>query len=209
MATAPTSSSRRSRGWGTSSRASAAEPRGPDRPDRGSPFWLPSAILALGLLSAALWIGSDVLRSRVAAQEIARMRAAGEIQVAVTTSHLWLEEYVSGDVGQNLQEVWANLDRARDLAEALLNGGRPAGLAVALEPLEKPDLRRQAQALIDRIRDFRARALERQQGRARGEDTGIGSASDADFDRIFRELSREARALEGTVEKQMARDETR
>src|SRR5215210_8329732 len=145
MATAPTSSSRRSRGWGTSSRASAAEPRGPDRPDSGSPFRLPSAILALGLLSAVLWIGSDVLRSRLAAQEIARMRAAGEIRVAVTTSHLWLEEYVSGDTGRNLQEVWANLDRARDLAEALLHGGKPGGLPVALVPLEEPALRQRAQ----------------------------------------------------------------
>jgi signal transduction histidine kinase/CheY-like chemotaxis protein len=154
-----------------------------------------------------LWLGTDVLRSRLAAQEVARMRAAGEIQVAVTTSHLWLEEYVSGDTGGNLLEVWANLDRARDLAEALLNGGRPAGLAVELLPLEEPALRRQAQLVLGRIRELRVRARERQEGRARGEDTGIGSASDADFDRIFGELSRQARALEKAVEQQMARDE--
>ena len=112
-----------------SSRASGTE----GGPAAGSPFRLPSAILALGILSAALWIGTDVLRSRVAAQEIARLRAASEIRVAVTTSHLWLEEYVGGDRVRNLEEVWANLDRAHDLAQALLAGGQPEGVQTVLE----------------------------------------------------------------------------
>jgi len=175
----------------------------------GSPFRLPAAILALGLLSAVLWIGTDVLRARQAAQEIARMRAASEIRVALTSSHLWLEEYLSGDEGKNLGEIWANLDRARDLARALLDGGRSEGMAVALEPFEAPALRRQAQVLLAHIEKFRASALQRQEGLDRGEDIGIGSASDADFDRIFGELSREARTLEAAVEGEMRRDERR
>jgi signal transduction histidine kinase/ActR/RegA family two-component response regulator len=154
-----------------------------------------------------------VLRARQAAQDLARMRAASEIRVAVTTSHLWLEEYLSGDagnrLGNNLQEIWANLDRARDLAKALLDGGRCEGLAVALEPFEEPALRRQAEVLLNHIREFRTSALQRQEGLGRGEDIGIGSASDTDFDRIFGELSLEARTLEAAVEGQMARDEAR
>ncbi|HKI02630.1 MAG TPA: response regulator [Thermoanaerobaculia bacterium] len=129
--------------------------------------------------------------------------------MAVTTSHLWLEEYVSGDTGGNLREVWANLDRAHDLAEVLLNGGRTEGLEVALEPFDEPALRRQSQGLRDRIAQLRASALARQEGLARGEDIGIGSASDADFDRIFAGLSREARVLETMVEGKMERDEAR
>ena len=150
-----------------------------------------------------------MLRSRVAAQEIARIRTASEIRVAVTTSHLWLEEYVGGDRGLNLEAVWANLDRAHDLAQALIAGGQPEGVQTFLEPIQEPFLRRQAQDLQICIRDLRASALRRQQGLDRGEDTGIGSASDAEFDRLFAEMSREARALEMAIEREMRRDEAR
>jgi signal transduction histidine kinase/ActR/RegA family two-component response regulator len=170
---------------------------------------MPGAILGLGILSAVLWIGTDVVRSRLAAQEIARIRAASEIRVAVTTSHLWLEEYVGGDRA-NVEEVWNNLDHAHDLALALLNGGQAGGRKpVFLEPLEDPALRRQAEGLRDQIKKFRTSARRRLEGLARGVDTGIGSPSDAEFDRIFLQLSREAQAMELAVEGQMVRDEAR
>ncbi len=156
-----------------------------------------------------LWIGTDVLRSRVAAQEVARIRAASEIRVAVTTSHLWLEEYIGGDRGRNLAAVWANLDQADRLARILLDGGRPSRTLSEIEPLEEPELRRRAETLLDRISELRQAALERQEGLARGEDIGIGSASDVAFDGIFAKLSEAARSLELAVEQQMARDEAR
>jgi signal transduction histidine kinase/ActR/RegA family two-component response regulator len=145
----------------------------------------------------------------VEAQEVARLRAASEIRVAVTTSHLWLEEYMGGDQGRNLEEVWANLDRAHDLARALLDGGRPGDARTVLDPFEEPALRRQGEGLLDRIGELRTSARRRQEGIARGENTGIGSASDVDFDRIFNELSRESRGLEVAIEREMARDEAR
>lgn len=169
---------------------------------------MPAAILGLGILSAVLWIGTDVLRSRLAAQEIARIRAASEIRVAVTTSHLWLEEYVGGDRA-NVEEVWSNLDRAHDLALALLNGGQTGRRTVFLEPLEDPALRRQAEEVRGRIEELRTSARRRLEGHARGIDTGIGSPSDAEFDRIFAQLSREAQAMELAVEGQMVRDDAR
>ena len=169
---------------------------------------MPGAILALGILATVLWIGTDVLRSRLAAQGIARIRAASEIRVAVTTSHLWLEEYVGGDRA-NVEEVWNNLDRAHDLALALLNGG-PAGRGtVFLEPLEDAARRRQAEGLRGRIQEFRRSARRRLEGHARGGNTGIGSPSDTEFDRAFGQLSREAQAMELAVERQMERDEAR
>jgi signal transduction histidine kinase/ActR/RegA family two-component response regulator len=169
---------------------------------------MPAAILALGILSTVLWIGTDVLRSRLAAQGIGRIRAASEIRVAVTTSHLWLEEYAGGDRGRNLEEVWASLDKAQGLARALLDGGRPEGFRTVLAPLEDPALRRQAKSLLDRIGMLRVSTLKRQEGIARGADTGIGSASDVEFDRIFTGLSEAARVLELALERERTRDET-
>ncbi|HEV2845654.1 MAG TPA: ATP-binding protein [Thermoanaerobaculia bacterium] len=161
------------------------------------------------MISVVLWIGTDLTRSRVTAQEVALIRAAAEIRVAVAVAHLWLEEYVSGDTGGNLEQVWRNLDRAENLAESILDGGKTGSSGTALAPLESPALRQRARSLLNHIVELRRRARLRQEGLARGEDTGIGSASDAEFDSLFGQLSREAQALEREVERQMETDQRR
>jgi signal transduction histidine kinase/ActR/RegA family two-component response regulator len=170
---------------------------------------MPGAILALGVISVILWLGTDLTRSRVTAQEVALIRAAAEVRVAVAVAHLWLEEYVSGDTGGNLEQVWRDLDRAESMARSMLEGGGSGPAGTELQPLESPELRRGAEALLDHIVSLRRSARLRQEGLARGEDTGIGSPSDAEFDRLFSRLSREAQELEKAVERQMAIDQRR
>jgi signal transduction histidine kinase len=170
---------------------------------------MPGAILALGVISVVLWLGTDLTRSRVTAQEVALIRAAAEVRVSVAVAHLWLEEYVSGDTGGNLEQVWRNLDRAEALARSMLEGGGFGPAGTELQPLESPELRRRAEELLGQIVVLRQKARLRQEGRARGEDTGIGSASDAEFDRLFDRLSREAQGLERAVERQMAANQRR
>ncbi len=170
---------------------------------------MPGAILALGVISVVLWLGTDLTRSRVTAQEVALIRAAAEIRVSVAVAHLWLEEHVSGDTDGNLEQVWRNLDRAEALARSMLEGGGSGPAGIRLEPLESPELRRRAEELLGQIVVLRQKARRRQEGTARGEDTGIGSASDAEFDRLFDRLSREAQGLERAVERQMAANQSR
>jgi signal transduction histidine kinase len=172
-------------------------------------FRLPSVILVLGVVSLVLWIGTDALRTRLIREDTALIRASGAIQVEVSVSHLWLEEYLTGDIQGNLAEVWLNLDRAESLAQAMLKGGRPSGSPLDLRPLQDPGLRKQAGSLLEEIRRLRRSAMRRQIGLAQGEDMGIGSSSDAEFDRIFLKLSSEARALEQGIEDQLERDEAR
>jgi signal transduction histidine kinase len=170
---------------------------------------MPGAILALGLVSVVLWVGTDALRTQLIAVDTALIRAASEIQVDTAMSHLWLEEYLSGDVTGNLEEIWRNLDRAEELARAMLEGGRPGFASRHLKPLEDPDLRRRAARLRGRIGELRASAHRRLAGLARGENVGVGSAADADFDHLFFQLYGEARGLEQAIDVQMARDEGR
>ena len=162
----------------------------------------------MGVISVVLWLGTDITRSRVTAQDVALIRAAAEIRVSVALAHLWLEEYVSGDTA-NLERVWRNLDHAEGLASSMLEGGTAGPAGTELPPLESPALRRRAEALLSYTVELRRRARLRQEGIARGEDTGIGSASDAEFDRLFGLLSREAQALERDVERQMESDQAR
>ncbi|HSS78254.1 MAG TPA: response regulator [Thermoanaerobaculia bacterium] len=169
---------------------------------------MPAAILVLGIVSLVLWLGTDVLRTRLITQDTALLRAAAEIQLNAAMAHLWLEEYVTGD-SANLAEVWSDLDRAEGLTRAMLEGGGPKSPAPNLQPLENPDLRRQAERLAGRVRELRQSARRRQEGVTRGADVGIGSAADEAFDRLFFQLSGEARRLEAAIEIQRERDESR
>ncbi|MEA2601288.1 MAG: hypothetical protein QOF89_2280 [Acidobacteriota bacterium] len=170
---------------------------------------MPGAILSLGVVSVVLWMGTDVLRTRLITQDTALIRAAAEIQADAAMSHLWLEEYLSGDVTGNLSEIWRNLDRAEELARGMLEGGRPGLASRHLKPLEDSGLRQRAARLRGRIAELRASAHRRLEGLARREDVGVGSASDAGFDHLFFQLYGEARALEQAIDVQMARDEGR
>ncbi len=157
-------------------------------------------------MSLILWIGTDVLRTRLTTQDTALLRAAAEIQLRVAMAHLWLEEYVTGD-STNLAEVWNDFARADALIQAILEGGGP--YSPQLQPLDNPELRRQAERLRRRIGELLQKARHRQEGLARGEDVGIGSRADQAFDRLFFQLSGEARALEQAIEVQRQRDEAR
>ena len=159
-------------------------------------------------MSLVLWIGTDVLRTRLSSQDTALLRAAGEIQLDAAMAHLWLEEFVTGD-STNLAEVWRDFDHAEGLTRAMLEGGGPDSPARGLQRLEEPELRRQAGRLLQSIGDLRRIARRRQEGLSRGEDTGIGSQADEEFDRLFFRLSREARQLEQGIEAQRQRDEDR
>ena len=157
-------------------------------------------------MSLILWLGTDVLRTRLTTQDTALLRAAAGIQLNVAMAHLWLEEYVTGD-SSNLAEVWNDFDRADGLIRAMLEGDGPG--SPRLQPLDNPELRRQAERLRRRTAELRRRARQRQEGLARGEDVGIGSGADQDFDRLFFQISGEARVLEQAIEVQRQRDEAR
>ncbi|HEV7507587.1 MAG TPA: response regulator [Thermoanaerobaculia bacterium] len=168
---------------------------------------MPAAILVLGIVSVVLWIGTDVLRTRLIAQDTALIRAASEIQTDTAMAHLWLEEFLTGDASPHLAEVWRDFDRAEGVVRAMLEGGRPGSPLPGLRPLEDPGLRRQATILQGRIHEMRVSARRRQDGIGRGEAVGVGTAADDAFDRLFFRLYGEARALEQAIDLQMERDE--
>jgi signal transduction histidine kinase len=157
-------------------------------------------------VSLILWIGTDVLRTRLTTQDTALLRATAEIQLNAAMAHLWLEEYVTGD-SANLAEVWSDFERADGLTRAMLEGGGPDSPLPHLQPLDNPELRRQAGRLRRRIGELRQSARRRQEGVVRGEDMGAGSQADQAFDRLFFQLSGEARRLEAGIEVQRQLDE--
>ena len=59
--------------------------------------WIPAMLLALGIGSVAMLIGSNLIRERLIAGRIDLVRAVGDVQTRTAISHLWVEELVTGD----------------------------------------------------------------------------------------------------------------
>jgi signal transduction histidine kinase/ActR/RegA family two-component response regulator len=170
---------------------------------------MPLAILALGLISVALWYGTHRVRERTTDQEVNLRRSATQIRLEVAVSHLWLEEYVAGDPGVDLQRVWNSLDQAQSLAEAMVEGGEVGESRFLLQPVEDPWMRARATSILEQVVVLRQAAERRQRGRDLGRDIGIGSSHDVSFDRLFDRLSADALELEMAVERQMVRNKAR
>ncbi len=171
-------------------------------------YWLPAAVLVLGLASIGMLIGTNWIREQLMIQDIALVHAVGEIQTREATSHLWLEEYVSGDE-IHLDEIWENQDRALYLIQAILEGGEIHQDRYSVKALTDPGLRGQALTIRRQIEEFRSIAKRRQEGYERGEDVGIGSAIDIEYDRVFREMLRDLRSLADQVDDHLGRAHAR
>jgi signal transduction histidine kinase/ActR/RegA family two-component response regulator len=170
---------------------------------------MPAAIFALGLISVVLWYGTHRVREQTTDQEINLRRSATQIRLAVAVSHLWLEEYLTGDPGVDLGKVWGSLDQAQSLAEAMVEGGEVGEARFILQPVEDPWMRAQALKILKEVGVLRQAAERRQKGHDLGREVGIGSPQDARFDRLFNELSADALELEMAVEAQMVRNKAR
>ena len=184
---------------GPGSRPLLQSPRPP-----GSRSWAPFALLALGLASLGLLLGIDTLRERLLSEDFALVRATGEIEAGLATSHLWMEQYVSGDTAIKPEEIWRGIERSLALVRAMLSPERVEDGPWRLRPTDDPALRRQAGEIDRGLRTFAAATLKRQTGYEKGDAVGPGSALDAGYDRTFRRLVAATTALRAAAERRLA-----
>lgn len=178
------------------------EPDDPDaRPRQRRWFLTPLLLLAVGFVSIVLLIGTDWIRTRLVQQDSALQRVVGEMEVLLSTAHLWLEEFVTGD-DIDTAEIEAGLRRAEELSELILEGGALSDTQ-RLKAVSDADLRRRADEIAPQIRRFREISERREAGFRRGEDVGIGSDFDAEFDDVFRLLLADLRDLDAVVNRRL------
>jgi len=172
---------------------------------------MPTAVLALGLVSLGLVFGANLILEWLIVRDIARLRVLGEIQRDISISHLWLEEYVSDDPAVPDREIE---DR---VASSLLLCGRLIDPAVRTQsiddvrPLGDPELLQLARFLREKIDDFSDLSTFRRQGFESGdyEAVRIGSDLDQEYDRIFNELLAVAQDLESRIRYRLAANRDR
>ena len=177
--------------------------RAPEGEKRGKGSWVPATVLALGLASIGLLIGTDYIREQTLARQSARVRAGSEIQARLATAHLWVEEYVTGDA-VDLGEVASHFNRSGVLVDSMLNGGEIGWARYSLSPVDDPALREQILRLQELATGFAAMSNDRIEGYGRGEDVGIGSAVEVQYDRVFYELLATVEGLNSDLGGQLA-----
>lgn len=160
--------------------------------------WIPITVVVLGVLSIGMLIGTNWIREQLMIQDVALVHAIGEIQTREAISHLWIEEFVTGDE-VHLDEAWRAQDRSAYLIDAILKGGTVGQGRLVLRPVTDPDLRAKAAIIQEEIDQFRAIAERRQAGYERGEDVQIGSPIDTEYDTVFNLMLEKLQALEVDV----------
>ncbi len=156
------------------------------------PHWLPIAALILGLLSVAL-IAFTHRKSVQQEQNVLMMDAVHELQIELTLSHLWLEEYVNGDRDIDMKQVWTSVDLAIKFSDAMLHGGMtPHGYA--LSPLSDASLRKNLVQIRSSLSEYQEMALDRFRENS-------GSVADAGLDLKHKHIMAIALFLDEKFEK--------
>jgi hypothetical protein len=168
----------------------------PHRSVAESPHLLPLVILTLGIIGIAMFIGTIRINDR----QLINFQTANALQdilILTTRSHLWLEESLGGDPEVDIEEVWADLNLATELGEALLNGGTSEH-GLSIPPLMKPHLRLQMEANNASLYAYKEGVLKKSRQDSQG---FLGLDQDEEFDAINRRIQLETSKLGRMVEK--------
>ena len=153
----------------------------------------------LGWLGTKATVGVGEEGIRVGEQLAPHRDAAMQIKLNATRAHLLYEEIVSGDEGENIEDVWELLTDAVWYGNALLVGGSNSeGTYIGSDD---PGVREQVELLIDELENFAQIARDRYEAfQAGGGNAGVGTSLDERFDAEFERLLETADRAEDLVQ---------
>ena len=157
-------------------------------------YMAPVAVLVLGALSIALLLWTHQTSEHQTSRQYLLDNAIAEAEVMIATSHLWLEEFLTEDAYVDIEDKLADLEKADDSIQAVVQGGEIDG--VLIEPFSDPALRRQATDLKQRLTEFKNLSRKRQH---LGEEAGIGTQLDQEYDLVFHNLLDAAEELRSAL----------
>lgn len=160
--------------------------------------------LVIGIMSVVI-VGSMGYSyhkcNRMVAVNSQLIDAANEIKVNVTMGHLWLEEIISGDRYESIEDVLGHLDKADRYAQVIL--GNEINGAGEYISLRDPQMRQEIAGVRSKLVDFRKITLERWNSKAT---SGVGSEIDQKYDEVFRDLFEQANTVEIHLQQLVKRD---
>ena len=180
----------------------------PSRQAVGSRRWITFTVLLLGVVSLLMLLAANDISERLIQRDSDRLRAIEQIQTALTSAHLWLEEHLTGD-RVDIAEIASNLDNAHDLIGAMLDEAPATPIDFRIVPLEDPSFYRMATSIRAGVETFRKLSIVRTEGLRQGRDVGVGSELDAEYDGVFLGLLVETREFESRLANRQTRNRAR
>lgn len=120
---------------------------------RNIPWRLHAVVSIVGLLIIVIMSYGFYLGNYAAEKDTPLIDATMEIKLEATTAHLWIEEVITGDRFNDLNEIKKHLDNAQWYADSMLNGGENSeGRFI---PLTDPFLRKEVDKILKGLGDFR------------------------------------------------------
>jgi len=152
--------------------------------------------IVVGSMGFIFYLGNDMVATHAPLVD-----AAAEIKLQATTAHLWLEEIVSGDRSEKVEDVLEHIDRADWYAKAMLAGGQSDEGKIA--PLRNTKLQSEIYEVREKLSEFRKITDQRLRADA---DAGIGSEIDRQYDSVFRDFVQQADSVEKQLKEMIKRD---
>ena len=140
-------------------------------------------IIGLGLLVASIMGYSLLMGTSMSQRYLPLVDVVTEIKFEATLAHLWFEEINSGDQHIDIAKIYSQIQRSKQLAEAMLVGGENSKSMFV--PLDDPNMHQQVYGVLILIDEFLQLVKERLEQRPQ---SGVGSALDKNFDAKFKKL---------------------
>jgi signal transduction histidine kinase/ActR/RegA family two-component response regulator len=179
---------------------------------RAASYWIPATLLALGLGSILMLIGSNWIREQLTTRDIEFVRSVGEIQTSAALAHLWVEELVSGDeVERHREEITVNLIKSEKLLNAMIDAESEKTQTTLLVETDQDteELLQHAISSMEKLKEFSLVSHRRVTGFDRNLDVGIGSDIDIYYDSIFRDLLDDLRFMERALKDRLKQGQAR
>ncbi len=159
-------------------------------------IYLLAAVVAVVVVASMVYV--YVLGSRIASARVPLIDGAKELQLEVTTAHLWLAEVINGYRVGTVDHAYEHLDQADRYAVAMLDGGQVA--EDRFYPLDDPFLRSEITAVRSQLATFRTATQDYWQMVTDGGGTpDVDRRYHATFDRLVQQTQNIEALLEGYV----------
>jgi len=165
-------------------------------------IWLPTIVFLIGMASIVLLLVVNRINER-RLNEADIVDAIMDVQILITTAHLWVEEALSGDESVEVGKIFENLDLAINLIDVTLKGGVSQRDWIS-EPIQDPIQRSQAEEIKSLLMEFKRSSFQRLENPTVSKP---GSAADQEFDALFKIIFGKVSNLERLMEIGEARDE--
>ena len=147
-------------------------------------LWFPLTVLILGAIALLMFVVIQWIHERFV-DGMNQVRAIEQIETKVSISHLWIEEFVTGD-DVDLENVRSNIAESVTMLASIGVQAQKTGWLLDLdEKTQVVEFVTLAKAELTKFRDI---SQQRLRGFEHDEDVGIGSSIDAQFDAVFGNL---------------------